>query len=102
MGENILVTVSKIMVGDQKHIASSVWKLGKLNDDYLDLCESWVSGSGKNTVEDALKFGKEYFGLLLGDPFLPKELLPKPWFGDKANQLYLAQARKILAYQHSN
>lgn len=33
------------------------------------------------------KIRNKWLGIVIYDPFLPKILLPKPWYGDKAERL---------------
>lgn len=102
--------VSHIVAGEQRELAKKVWKLDELNEKYLEIFTkakevedshlTILSGSTKQlNGEDRLKRGsaerskrimriKEiYLGILLNDPFLPKELLPSDWAGEKAKKM---------------
>jgi len=92
---NIVVMVSEILVGDQKALASYVWKLEDINKKYLKLLDEW--GETKNKKSDtAFRFERKYFELLLSDPFLPRDLLPEPWYGDRAKGVYIREIKKLL------
>lgn len=93
LGESAyLFEVENILVGDKKELARKVWKLDEINDQYRELIEkieteylNYQSGRVKklnrSTVED---LHREYIGILMSDPFLPKELLPNDWQADIA------------------
>jgi len=71
-------------------LADQVWHLEKLNDDYRTWIEEYKKGIAD--PEQHFKLIFEYSALLRHDPFLHKPLLPSPWYGEKAHQLF-----KILA-----
>lgn len=93
----ILISESRILVGDQKEIVNRVWRIGRLSKKYRWLVGSWIKVKSKyRNQKMALKFQKSYFELLILDPFLPKELLPLPWEGEVAEKIYLKEVSKVL------
>lgn len=71
LGKNAYVFVSsKILVGDTNNIVSKLWNIDKINDLY------------KESIDKKSK--DIYYQALSIDPFLPRELLPKKWYGDIA------------------
>lgn len=90
----VFVAIAKRFFGDDKDLAAKVWHLDKLNERYanflLDL-EDFLTG------KRGLIFAELYKGfetILIGDPFLPKELLPDWWLGDRVLQKMKELLRK--------
>lgn len=93
----ILISESRILVGDQRAIVNRVWNIARLAKKYRRLIDSWLRVQPKyRNQKMASKFQKSYFNLLVKDPFLPKELLPKPWVGEAAEKIYLKEVLKVL------
>lgn len=61
-----------------------LYKLENLNDRYQEFIDN-IS----EEVKPAYKLHLQYFSILLDDPQLPFELLPRGWLGDKAYQYFL-------------
>lgn len=85
---NVLVFVANsYFAGDAKEMAEQVWDLKKLNKRYkklLKIYEDYQRGDKtftKNLIID------KFFKLRTNDPYLPKELLPEVWWGDKAEKI---------------
>lgn len=77
----IALEVKKIFVGDEKEMANKLWHLDDLNAKYQELLEKYEGKKEKKELQE------EYLSLLEIDPYLPKELLPEPWFGTKIKKL---------------
>lgn len=95
----------KILAGSQKELARKVWKMDQLNEKYLEVFEEAKNGyltllndrpkklNGEEQRRRGESEGKireikrKYLNILLSDPFLPKELLPYDWMGEKAKKL---------------
>lgn len=92
----VLITRSKVLVGDQKALAEKCWKLDELNEEYEELCESWESKEGERDIRGAFDFEKNFLELVLKDPFLPRDLLPERWYGKEAQRIYLKEVRGML------
>lgn len=96
---DVLVSVAKIQAGDQRKLAERVWKLDCLNDDYLELKHFWqYLRPEKKNKASAFEFQRRYFALLWSDPFLPRELLPNPWFADGVRPLYLKEVQPVISH----
>lgn len=82
----------RLLAGDEKQLAVRVWNLDKLNERYeeiMDEMDDFSEGRGKmNLGQLYAKFEQ----ILLADPFLPGELLPDWWLGDRA----LRRMKKLL------
>lgn len=96
IGGEVLVTRSHVLVEDQRGLASRVWNLEKINKEYKDLCEAWEDIETKSNSTEAFNFETSFFSLLLKDPFLPRELLPKFWLREKAQRIYSQEVNRIL------
>ena len=92
------------LAGDSKILAKKVWKLDKLNDQYealldevINLKQMYVSlydrtrqRTHKSTEamkgrcrKIARELRSRHLEVVLEDPFLPKELLPEDWVGER-------------------
>lgn len=92
---------SKPTMGNVKDLANKVWNLNFLNERYKQIIEKGkeIQNSHLTKPHDRGKMlndGKEkllrelksqYLEVVLRDPFLPKELLPSDWMGEKAKKL---------------
>jgi len=106
-----LLEVSSIAVGDIKALVNRVWHLDKMNDLYKGIIgkmedNDLISDSDRlnklndedniKKVQDLIRdIKKMYLEVMLEDPFLPKELLPLDWEGERARNL----AKKIFNLQ---
>lgn len=97
LGESVYAFETLILsVGDLKELANKVWKLDALNEKYKYIVERaseiknihlTAARDRVNSLNKSLR--SEYLGILLADPFLPKELLPSDWFGYEAKKLII-------------
>lgn len=93
---------SNLATGGARELANKVWKLEVLNEKYREIIEKIEDGylnikhdrvkmlnsEGKEKkIELAKELRETYLSILLRDPFLPKELLPSEWLGEKAKKL---------------
>ena len=101
-----VLEVSRIASGDTKALANKIWKLDKINEKYIEL-EEEIRGSDVTSFDGRIKklhhnslpektgkvqenFKKiyeKYLEVVIQDPFLPYELLPDYWKGDKVRSL---------------
>lgn len=100
-----VLEVSRIASGDTKGLANKIWKLSKINEKYSELEEEirrndLISFNGRikklhhnlreKTVEIQeviRKLYEKYLEIIIQDPFLPYELLPDDWNGDRVRNL---------------
>ncbi|MDO8505835.1 MAG: PaaX family transcriptional regulator C-terminal domain-containing protein [bacterium] len=77
---------NKVGTRMSQELADQVWRLEQLNDSY----RAWIEQCGKGITdpEDHFKLIFEYSALLRRDPFLPKPLLPSPWYGEQSHKLF--------------
>jgi len=95
LGESVYAfETSTLAVGDLRELANKVWKLDALNEKYKYIADKaqeiknshlTKSRDRVNSLNISLK--SEYLGILIQDPFLPKEMLPSDWFGYEAKKL---------------
>ena len=115
-----LFEVSNIVIGDIKSLANKVWNINQLNEEYKNIIQKIdeadlisisdrrkklktdknsknIPGKDKRNITSDLvnNIWREYLELVLRDPFLPKELLPLDWEGEKARFL-IRNMRKII------
>ena len=101
---------SNLTTGNAKELANKVWNLNFINEKYKELIEkieteyltvthdrgkmlnslgtnSLPVKGAKDRINLAREVRREYLGLAMRDPFLPKELLPINWKREKARSL---------------
>lgn len=71
-----VMEVILLLAGDQFTLANRIWNLDQFNERYKVLYEKMIKGKF-----DVGSLWQSYCDLLFIDPLLPKELLPKPWYG---------------------
>lgn len=71
-------------------LAWRVWQLDKLEEKYEELWHQ-LEKKHKLTSNDKLKYQTQFEQILLSDPLLPGELLPKDWIGFKVRKLFLGK-----------
>jgi len=107
-----LLEASSIAVGDIKALVNRVWHLDKINDLYKGIIgkmedNDLISDSDRlNKLNDedenkkvqvlVREIKKMYLEVILKDPFLPKELLPLDWEGERARFL-IRKIRRLIA-----
>jgi len=104
-----ILEVSRISSGDIKILVNKIWKLDRINEEYLEFIEEMegndlISFNGrikklhhqspenqadkqeeiKNLIR---KMYEKYLEILMKDPFLPYELLPDNWSGRRVRNI---------------
>lgn len=69
-----LLEIDRLLFGNPKSLAEKIWPIWKLVSRYREILFRI-----KNPKEITAKIIGDYFEILLGDPFLPLELLPQKW-----------------------
>ena len=83
----ILPAISKeVGTRRSKELAEQVWNLAELNENYRRLFEA--HSVQKEDQQKLIKLIFTYSALLRKDPFLPVPLLPLPWHGKKAHEVF--------------
>ena len=80
---------SQLVMGDPKKLAEKVWKISALNKKYKKLLEEWEKGRelrGEKRVNFVRALKEKLLDIVVKDPFLPQELLPKDWAGEEARR----------------
>lgn len=72
-------------LGDVQMLVNKAWEIEKMNDLYDELIVEF--NSAKLSKDSANIFFEKFLELFMKDPFLPRELLPDPWWGDDAIDL---------------
>lgn len=100
--EFVYVFVSPLgFVKDKKALVEKIWKVEKIDGFYQDWVEDWEEKSHgiseKKLRGLAQKFCSSYLEIVAIDPFLPKELLPDSWMGDRARSLFKKLTKVVAA-----
>ncbi len=102
-GDEILVlVVDTLFSGDEQGLAERIWKLNDLNEKYEILAFEWerdeeeFKENRRRLKDEAFSWEQKLLTLLMADPYLPKELLPKPWYRDEAQEIYQKKIKTIL------
>jgi len=100
-----VLEVSRIASGDTKSLANKIWKLDKINEKYSKIegdvqRNDLISFNGRSKKlhlnsrernieiqEGIKKIYEKYLEVVVQDPFLPYELLPADWTGDRVRNL---------------
>ena len=89
-GKVVVFEAREVFAKDQRVVAKYVWRLDKLNERYsriIDLIYSKDECDEKEWKQRKREIKQKFFKILLGDPILPKELLPDDWCGNTAKEL---------------
>ncbi|MDZ7587326.1 MAG: PaaX family transcriptional regulator C-terminal domain-containing protein [Patescibacteria group bacterium] len=98
LGDQVFISVGKqLLAEDFTELVVRVWGLEKLNNDYQKLYDQWQKKGDNFSVADFRKLMDRYLEILSQDPFLPMEMLPKPWYGVKLSQVFKKERKKIYA-----
>ena len=68
-------------------LAEKVWPLTKINGQYQEIINQWEKREGKDKTKLKKKIKNQYLKILIVDPLLPQELLPKEWLGERIRRL---------------
>ncbi|KKR31593.1 MAG: PaaX domain protein [Candidatus Gottesmanbacteria bacterium GW2011_GWA2_41_12] len=85
---------ARSLIGDEKELSRNIWHLGDLEVEYHKFITSLEKN---NTKKEKRLILRKYYELLLADPGLPKELLPKNWIGFQVKK----HISKLLKENHS-
>lgn len=92
--EVILIESKNIVTDDIKKFANKIWKLEDINNNYKTIIEKaekftkerlTLSRYRVKKLYDEIK--KDFVDVLMKDPHLPKDLLPKEWLREKTKRL---------------
>jgi len=84
--ENVFVLVNKQMYIDKfNQLVEEIWGIKKINNQYRQLYKS-IKKKRINSLY-LQKIINDYLDIMVDDPCLPLELLPKPWHGFKVKEL---------------
>jgi len=83
-----VLATRELLVGNERSLASKLWKLDKLNREYEKILEFWEDKRKKPSRNKIVReIRSRYFDVLALDPFLPKELLPSDWLRPQVESL---------------
>lgn len=77
----VLIAKHQLM-GDPQDLAARVWPIEEINNKYEDLLYK-LEKIRKGDFASVRKIKSDYLEVILEDPFLPRQLLPEYWLGDK-------------------
>lgn len=87
LGYAFVLTAKHELMGSAKKLANRVWKLDKINKEYTKIMEGLEKLKAVKRKDKWQSHLRKLFfylsDLLTRDPFLPKELLPEDWLGEK-------------------
>ncbi len=87
--EYVEVFEARHTFGSDPHaLAWKVWQLDKLAESYQELYQQ-IKEKEQISAKDKAAFQTQFEQILLVDPLLPRELLPKDWIGHKVRKLFL-------------
>jgi len=75
---------------DPQTLAWRVWQLDKLVESYKELWRQ-IGKNKQINSRDRVEFQIQFEQILLSDPLLPKDLLPKDWIGFRVRKLFLGK-----------
>ena len=75
--------------GEIESLVEKLWQPSRLNRRYQKLVSEFQKGEIKKR-----SFIWRYLDLVSQDPYLPQELLPRPWYGQKARVIFKDLVRK--------
>lgn len=100
-----LLETKDLIVGNKTEFANKVWRLGELNESYKNIIDEiekikneyitdqddrlkqlYIQNDSK-VGKDVAKIRNKWLSVVICDPFLPKILLPQPWWGHEAGRL---------------
>ncbi|MBL7159881.1 CRISPR-associated endonuclease Cas2 [Candidatus Microgenomates bacterium] len=85
--EALVIGPTQIGIADEKALVEKVFRLKEINSFYQKLIEKWKNEKNKKNKNFIREIKSQYLEILTTDPFLPDELLPKDWWGEKAEKL---------------
>lgn len=78
---------------------NKMWDLENLNKGYKQIIEEWEKIDKKKVDEFfARKIIDSYLSLIAKDPFLPKDMLPKPWYFQQAKEVFKRLSREMKSF----
>lgn len=77
----IALEAKKIFIGDERQMAAKLWHLENLSLKYQEFVKKYRERKDKRGMQE------DYLSILEEDPYLPRELLPEPWWGMEARKL---------------
>lgn len=80
--------------GNIADLVEKVWHIEELNSAYEEIAARYRGEWGEPISKR--KFLSKFINLSISDPFLPRELLPDPWWGDEARGVFKKIAKTTL------
>lgn len=84
LGRAFVLSCQHRLMGDPRKLAKRVWSLDKINEKYKDVSRKIKKGISQNKIQLVNQAKQEFLTVIKEDPFLPLELLPDDWLGEKA------------------
>lgn len=98
----VLIETENFFIEDLKELANKLWKLEELNDFYKEIYfsvnqedvmkngrskKSAIQKKTRDRIKNSESIKESIIKVFLSDPYLPKELFPHDWFGEKVRDL---------------
>ncbi len=87
LGQVLVLICRHRLMGDPKKLAEKVWPLKELNRRYQIIFDRLKGVDEEKKEAEIFDIRTEILDLFEADPFLPKELLPNNWVGNKIVKL---------------
>lgn len=93
VGENLAdyvwVTAARRVLGlDNREVAERAWHLGEINDLYGQLLEVLPRVKKAGHKQLLTEWQRYFLAVDLADPYLPRELLPEDWVGERCRRQF--------------
>lgn len=88
--ETFVLTAHQDLGKDKREVAAKIWQLEEINKAYQEVINLWEEKQKKRqllTEGDKQRLKDKYLEALVSDPYLPGELLPQDWVGEKARKI---------------
>lgn len=92
-GKVSILLCKKVQGVENRELAKKLWRLDKLNTRYKELLQEFKQSPDEKELKE---IKAQHLELICWDPFFPQELLPQPWWGEKARRALEKTLRKKL------
>lgn len=83
-----VLKAERVLGLENRDVAKRAWNLGKINGLYEKLLEVWPRVKVSKSKGLKQEWERLYLAVDLADPYLPLELLPEDWLGEKCRKQF--------------
>lgn len=91
-----ILTAKRVLGMDNREVAAKAWNLSEINTDYTNLLSTLPAIKRSPDHQLKKKWGEYFLALDAVDPYLPKELLPADWTGERCHKEFIHLKPKTL------